>query len=305
VSRVTQRSGDLRLAHLHLRGGAYALARVELETLAGADRLDRAGILDLAEVRWRTGDLAGADAAATAWREDGDAPGPDSALAHAITAEAAAGRGAPGEAAAHAEAAAAALGDRRAWEALLAGILPRAPWPWSVETPLPPEEPAPAGPRAAWPQPGAAPTGSAAAGTPSGGPAPGPGAGPGLGRVPLSPAAAELVRAGAPLVGVAPGRAAVLLALALRADRAAAEAVLGALEAAAEAAGPEAAADGETAPAGPETSGPSPADAAALAFVRAEALRAAGRHDEARIAYASAERLALAPAEAGPPGSPQ
>ena len=45
--------------------------------------------------------------------------------------------------------------------------------------------------------------------------------------------------------------------------------------------------------------------AAAFAFVRAEALRAAGRHEEARIAYASAERLALAPAEAGAPRSPQ
>lgn len=304
MSGVTPRSGDLRLAHLHLRTGAHALARVELETLAGADRLDRAGILDLAEVRWRTGDLAGADAAATAWREDGDAPGPDSALSHAISAEAAAGRGAAGEAAAHAEAAAAALGDRGAWEVLLAGILPRAPWPWSVETPLPPEDVAPAEPGigAAWPQAAGAPPAEAAAGSPVDGAAAGPaGGGPGGPPVPLAPAAAELVRAGAPLVGVAPGRAAVLLALAMRADRAAAEAVLDALDAAA----------GEGAPAeaiAPEAGGPSPVEAehaAALAFVRAEALRAAGRHEEARIAYASAERLALAPAEAGPPGSPQ
>jgi hypothetical protein len=75
----------------------------------------------------------------------------------------------------------------------------------------------------------------------------------------------------------------VLLALALRADRAAAEAVLAALDA------------GE----------PGPAHAAAFAFVRAEALRAAGRHEESRIAYASAESLALTPAEAGAPRSPQ
>ena len=75
----------------------------------------------------------------------------------------------------------------------------------------------------------------------------------------------------------------MLLALAVRADRAAAEAVLATL-------------DGATT---------QPAHAAAFAFVRAEALRAAGRHEEARIAYASAERLALAPAEAGPPGSSQ
>jgi hypothetical protein len=85
----------------------------------------------------------------------------------------------------------------------------------------------------------------------------------------------------------------VLLALALRADRAAAEAVLAALDAAASAI--------------PATSidAPSAAGPAALAFVRAEALRAIGRNDEARIAYASAERLAISPAEAGPSGSPQ
>ncbi len=75
----------------------------------------------------------------------------------------------------------------------------------------------------------------------------------------------------------------MLLALALRADRAAAEAVLAALDAVE----------------------PGPAHAAAFAFVRAEALRAAGRHEESRIAYASAESLALAPAEAGAPRSPQ
>ena len=81
----------------------------------------------------------------------------------------------------------------------------------------------------------------------------------------------------------APERAAVLLALAVRADAGAADAVLAALD-------------------GAEVG---PAQAASFAFVRAEALRAAGRHEEARIAYASAERLALAPAEAGPPGSSQ
>ncbi|MFN8631135.1 MAG: hypothetical protein U0838_12715 [Chloroflexota bacterium] len=43
----------------------HALARAELEALAGRGRLDDAALLDLAEVRWRTGDLGGAgDAAA-------------------------------------------------------------------------------------------------------------------------------------------------------------------------------------------------------------------------------------------------
>jgi predicted negative regulator of RcsB-dependent stress response len=97
------------------------------------------------------------------------------------------------------------------------------------------------------------------------------------------PAAAQLARAGAALVGDAPERAVVLLSLALRADRAAAEAVLVALDAAE----------------------PEPAHAAAFAFVRGEALRAAGRHEESRIAYASAESLAREPADTGAPRSSQ
>jgi hypothetical protein len=88
------RSAELRLVGLHVRGGSYALARAELEALAGADRLDADGILDLAEVRWRTGDLAGAAAAAAAWLGEASAePGAGSALANAICAEAAAERG--------------------------------------------------------------------------------------------------------------------------------------------------------------------------------------------------------------------
>ena len=276
-----------------------------------SDRLDRAGILDLAEVRWRTGDLAGAEAAAAAWLEDGDEPGPDGALAHAISAEAAADRGALTEATRHVGLAAAGLADRRAWEALLAGILPRAAWPWSVEEAAAPDEApeAETAPAASWTAPtdeavvvGEATELPEAAGEVAAlGAAetsPSPGAPPG--GVPISRSAAELIRAGAPLLAGAPDRAAILLALALRADRAAAEAVLAALDAAAP---PGGAAPGR--PAAPGGTAAPPDAVAALAFVRAEALRAAGRHDELRIAYASAERLALAPAEAGPPGSPQ
>jgi hypothetical protein len=50
----------LRLAGLHLRMGSLALARAELESLAGRGMLDEAALLDLAEVRWRTGDPADA-----------------------------------------------------------------------------------------------------------------------------------------------------------------------------------------------------------------------------------------------------
>ena len=73
--------------------GALALARAELETLAGRDALDDDGLADLAEVRWRTGDLAGAgEAAAVDPREDGD-DGPLIALI--VAAEAAMARGRP------------------------------------------------------------------------------------------------------------------------------------------------------------------------------------------------------------------
>jgi hypothetical protein len=263
------RGADLRLARLHVRGGAYALARAELEALAGSDDLDRDGILDLAEVRWRTGDLAGASVAAAAWLEDGADVGAQGALAHVIGAEAAAARGAHEVAAAHVEAAAPGLGDRATLDAILAGIAARADWPW--------EPAAPPAPPAVVPEP---PLAAAVSTSLAGGTAPTPAL---ALDAPVVPTAAQLARSGAALVGDAPERAVVLLALALRADRAAAEAVLAALDAAE----------------------PGPAHAAAFAFVRAEALRAAGRHEESKIAYASAESLALTPAEAGAPRSPQ
>ena len=59
---VATRDPDLILARLHLRLGSLALARAELETLAGRDALDADGLVDLAEARWRTGDIAGAGA---------------------------------------------------------------------------------------------------------------------------------------------------------------------------------------------------------------------------------------------------
>ena len=84
----------LRLARLHLRMGQLPLARAELEALAGRGDLDEDALLDLAEARWRTGDLAGAGEAAGALlahgREDG--------LALLIAAESVAALGRPGEA---------------------------------------------------------------------------------------------------------------------------------------------------------------------------------------------------------------
>lgn len=88
------RAADLQLARLHLRLGSLALARAELETFAGQDALDDEGLVDLAEVRWRTGDLTGAGEAAQVVLGDHE-DGP--VLALVVAAEAAMARGRPTE----------------------------------------------------------------------------------------------------------------------------------------------------------------------------------------------------------------
>ena len=90
----TPRDPNLRLAGLHLRLGSIALARAELETLAGADGLDGAGRIDLVEARWRSGDLTGAGEVARAVLAAGDEP----IIALVVAAEAAASLGRPSEA---------------------------------------------------------------------------------------------------------------------------------------------------------------------------------------------------------------
>jgi hypothetical protein len=120
---TTERSPDLVLARLHLRLGSLSLARAELETLAGKDMLDAEGVIDLAEVRWRTGDITGAGEAAALVIDDEDGP----VLALVVAAEAAAARGRPTEARRlAAKALAAANGSI---DAIFAGM-PRSPaWP--------------------------------------------------------------------------------------------------------------------------------------------------------------------------------
>jgi tetratricopeptide (TPR) repeat protein len=125
------RGPDLVLARMHLRLGSLALARAELETMAGQDSLDDEGVLDLAEARWRTGDLIGAGEAAEAVLADERNP----VLALVVAAEAAAARGRPSEArrlAARAlEAASGSI------DATFAGM-PRAPiWPADPAAPPP------------------------------------------------------------------------------------------------------------------------------------------------------------------------
>jgi hypothetical protein len=99
VERPGERPGgerpvELRLARLHLRTGSFALARVELETAAGAGTLDEEALLDLAEVRWRTDDLTGAGEAAAAYIASGRV----ALIALVVAAEATAALGRPGEA---------------------------------------------------------------------------------------------------------------------------------------------------------------------------------------------------------------
>lgn len=81
---ATSRSTDARLARLHLRGGLLTLARAELEQMAGAGTLDREALADLAEARWRSGDLEGASEAAQAHLANGG----NEPMAHLIVAEA-------------------------------------------------------------------------------------------------------------------------------------------------------------------------------------------------------------------------
>ena len=85
---------DLRLARAHLRLGSLALARAELEILAGRGALDIPGHVDLAEARWRSGDLTGAGAAASIVMGAGE----EQPVVLAIAAEAAAALGRPNEA---------------------------------------------------------------------------------------------------------------------------------------------------------------------------------------------------------------
>ncbi len=90
----TGRAAALVLAHAHLRLGLLALAQTELETLAGLGRLDTAGLVDLAEVRWRIGDMTGAgEAAVAALRANEEDP-----VALLIASEAATANGRPSEA---------------------------------------------------------------------------------------------------------------------------------------------------------------------------------------------------------------
>ncbi len=262
------RAVELVLAHAHLRLGALALARVELETMATLGMLDGSGLVDLAEVRWRTGDLIGAgDAAGAAMQAGVDDP-----IALTIAAEVASSLGRPSEARRLAQRAMATAGG--SIDAIFAGMPRAGVWPPDADEP-PPTAPTlfDRGPEIAAPPEGAAsaeafPASSAA-------PAPSVPTGPvTLGfwdddelvepapiGLPEPGAALELGRAA--LVAGSLDEAALHLGLALRLAPALAPAVL---EATAGARGP------------------------AVAMVRGDAYRLAGHEAEAQNAYADAAR---------------
>jgi hypothetical protein len=129
---LDERAADLVLARMHLRLGSLGLARAELETMAGRNSLDDQGIRDLAEVRWRTGDLAGAGDAAVAYLEGQ----PDDVLALVIAAEMQAHLGRPGEARRLAGRALAASASPI--DALFAGMPRASVWPVDTGGPVEP-----------------------------------------------------------------------------------------------------------------------------------------------------------------------
>lgn len=188
--------------------GLLPLARAELESFAGRDVLDEDALLDLAEARWRTGDLAGAGEAATALLDRGR----DDVLALVIAAEATAELGRPGEARRLAGRALAAVDGPL--DPLFAGM-PRSPI-WPLDTVRAPERVAEAPQEAVPHRPGRhrAPVPAMAADE----------------DTPASPAAAEAFAGGLAALGSGDLMAAALrLGVALRLEPGFAEGVLEAI----------------------------------------------------------------------------
>jgi hypothetical protein len=131
VVAAPQRQADLALARMHLRLGSLTLARTELEMLAGAGELDGPGRVDLAEVRWRSGDLVQAGEAAT----DALAVMEDDPVALVIAAESAAALGRPNEARRFAMRAMDCIGGPV--DAIFAGMPRSAVWPADAAEPPP------------------------------------------------------------------------------------------------------------------------------------------------------------------------
>ncbi len=284
-SAAIERPADARLARVHLRGGLLALARATLEEMAGAGTLDRDAMADLAEVRWRSGDLEGAADAARAHQ----ASGGEEPLAALILAEAFAIAGAGAEA----EGAARAVRDRVGDAVdMLFAMEPRSSiWPPADEGWMDVEAPAPGhwgllvgGSEVACPDPStwrlapimlsptdqvtAVPLGRGGLGQPGGGPSTS--AAVVSGRL----AGEELEMVDRSLAAADVGSAAQRLAVLLRLDPALAPIILSAADRAA------AAADS--------------GDLPAIHLVRGDAYRLLGRDNEAATAYQAAHQALTA-----------
>ena len=127
VATPDERSLEVRLARVHLRGGMLAMARAELEALVSEGGLDTSALADLAEARWRSGDLAGAGAAAAAHLDEGGRE----PIALLVAAEALGARGRAAEARAHAKRllAVVAAGTAASLDELFAGQPRGGVWP--------------------------------------------------------------------------------------------------------------------------------------------------------------------------------
>jgi hypothetical protein len=265
-AQPTDRPAALRLARLHLRTGGFALARAELETLAGAGALDDEALLDLAEIRWRTGDLPGAGEAAAAYLSTGR----EALVALVIASEATASLARPAEARRLAARAVELAGEPL--DRLFAGMTRSAAWPSeAAERSAPLASLAPLAmpqPRAAARSGDSAADGAAGAAWTYGVDAPAldpaeaddAAAGPGA-SVPMPDPAAELAAARSALAEGDRAGAAIRLAVVLRFAPALAPAVL----------------DVAAAEPGP-----------AYDLVRGDALRLVGHETQARRAYATA-----------------
>jgi tetratricopeptide (TPR) repeat protein len=258
---AADRAADLVLARLHLRLGSYGLARAELESLAGRNALDDEGIRDLAEARWRTGDLPGAGEAAAAYLD----LRPDDPLGLVISAELQSHLGRPAEA--RRIAARALAQDEEAVEEIFAGM-PRSPvWPVEPGAPIEPagtlfaelSAAAPIVPGTTTDRPADGGTERHAAASP---PAPGLWEHHLETAAPVLPNPGELLaRARTAMAAERPGQAAASLALALRAEPSLAPAVLDLIA-------------GRTEP--------------VLALVRGDAHRIVGHETEALLDYVAA-----------------
>lgn len=260
-ARPEARSTDLVLARAHLRLGQYSFARAELETLVVRGEMDGDGLADLAEARWRTGELPGAGEAAQAHLDAGG----DRTSALVIAAEAAVADGRVADAQRLADR---VLQGGDDLDTIFAGLPRSRVWRVAGPTDEPTDE------RPAEAAAGVTPDGSRSATA-----APTPGDAPTAVVESASGGAHRLIAFAATALRDDRSRAAVELALVLRSEPSLAPAVLELIARAP---------DG-----GPSRS------AAALEVVRGDAYRLIGRPREAEAAYARAVTL-LSDYEAAP-----